>query len=80
MAYSSYKIAFSFVLSHRCALFGDAGMFSPTRRLLGAGVKGQGSRLCHEQPLSRRATGILDHNYGVCKGTLNVNSVHRSIG
>ena len=40
MAYSSYKIAFKFVLSHRCALFGDAGMFSPTHRLLGAGVKG----------------------------------------
>ena len=40
MAYSSYKIALSFFLSHRCALFGDAGMFSPTRRLLGAGVKG----------------------------------------
>ena len=40
MAYSSYKIGFSFVLSQRCALFSDAGMISPTRRLLGAGVKG----------------------------------------
>ena len=56
MAYSSYKIAFSFVLSHRCALFGDAGMFSPTRRLLGAGVKGHGFARS-----SRKAGGLREY-------------------